>query len=226
VGLESSQPDSARAQPNQAVTWAGRGTLVPWRGDDGLLQVGASGVWRQTQEFIGVTRYRTGDEIHLTGLEFVDTGWIYDVNHIRQGGAELLALKAGWRLQGEYTRTWTMRNTLADLAFDGAYVQLSHLWGARYRYRDDKALVGRVKPERRQAWEAGLRWSWVDMNDLEVAGGSATVWTVGGSWYPDQVVRISVAWLHVDHDEAADGAGLLYGDLDYDAAMVRCRVAF
>jgi len=213
------------SRTNQPLTLGGRATWLPWQGDASLLHLGLAGVWREPDGVDNQVRFKTRDEIHLTDLKFLDTGDIGRTDQVVQAGAEIMVVHQGWRLQAEAALVRTMRACLKDLYFQGATVQLAHRWGATHDYRPDKAVIGRLKPGAGGAWEAGLRWSQVDLNDEDVQGGRGSVWTAGVSWYPDRVVRVTAAWLHVDHDVQADGAGSLPGGLDYDALMIRCRFA-
>ncbi len=213
------------SRTNQPLTLGGRATWLPWQGETGLVHLGLAGVWREPDGGDQQVRYSTRDEIHLNGLKFLDTDAIDRTEHVAQAGAELMVVRRGWRLQAEAALIRTARDSLCNLDFQGATVQLAHRWGAIHDYRPDKAVMGRLKPGTAGAWEVGLRWSTVDLNDHDIHGGQGTVWTTGVSWYPDRVVRLTAAWLHVDHDESADGAGSLPGDLDYDALMIRCRFA-
>lgn len=217
--------DSEWAQANQPLTLGGRATWLPWQGDASLVHLGLAGVWREPDGADGQVRFRTRDEIHLTDLKFLDTGDIAYTDNVIQTGAEVMVVHQGWRLQAEAALVRTMRQCLTTLDFQGATVQLAHRWGATHDYRPSKAVIGRLKPGAGGAWEAGLRWSQVDLNDEDVQGGRGSVLSAGVSWYPDRVVRVTAAWLHVEHDDHADGDGSLPVDLDYDAVMIRCRFA-
>ena len=161
----------------------------------------------------------------------VDTGNISgDVNHYTLGGLEAAAVYGPFSLQGEYTRADVDRDTGENLSFDGYYVYGSwFLTGESRNYRADKGTFDVLQPKNnfslrsggRGAWEIGIRFSSIDLNDENVTGGQEDNLTVGLNWYPNPYMRLMANYVNVLDVEggAHDGEAI-------DAVQFRAQVAY
>ncbi len=110
--------------------------------------------------------------------------------------------------------------TLSDLDFSGWYAQATWvLTGETRGYNITNAAFTAPKPRIPfslngsgwGAWELAARYSVVDLNDDEgavgfvmpldgIRGGEQKIWTLGMNWYPNQILRFTLDWQHIDID--------------------------
>ena len=82
-------------------------------------------------------------------------------------------------------------------------------------------MLGRVIPENpfgaggTGAWEIAARWSWLDLNDADVAGGALVTTTVGLNWYLNQYAKFQLNYIQAMLDSPTAG--------DSDASIVAAR---
>jgi len=86
-------------------------------------------------------------------------------------------------LRSEFYRADWGRSEGSDPSFDGWYGEASwFLTGEMANYRQGKF----IRPDIRRdsgAWELGVRYSTIDLNDEEVEGGTEDNWSFGLNWY-------------------------------------------
>ncbi len=179
---------------------------VAWRpfGDDGtaanrLLHLGAS--WSYTFSGVGEIRYRARPESYLMPY-LVDTGDL-------EGDANLLGLEAAWRegpltVQGEILRSGVSRDGDASVRLAGAYLQIAYvITGETRPYDTTQSIFERIVPENQfefslaqpGAVEIAARYSWLDLDDGDVAGGVLRSLNVGVVWTLNAWVRVEVGYV-------------------------------
>jgi phosphate-selective porin OprO/OprP len=161
----------------------------------------------------------------------VDTGNIGgDVAYSVFGGAEAALVFGPVSLQGEYIYTGVKREADTDLQFGGYYLYGSwFITGESRNYKADKGVFDIIKPNRNfdlkgggyGAWELGLRFSGIDLNDDNVSGGQERNMTVGLNWYPNSYVRLMANYVHVLEVE-----GGAHNNEEPDLFQVRAQVAY
>lgn len=139
---------------------------------------------------------------------FVDTGAIpaYDLHLL---GVELAGVYGPAYFQAEYMQTYVNRTGGArSLAFDGAYAQVGYfLTGEHRAYNRKGGVFDRVVPFEDffavdrgfcgwGAWELAFRWSYIDLNNDNVAGGKLTNLTTGLNWYWNPHAKLQFNWIH------------------------------
>jgi len=161
----------------------------------------------------------------------VDTGNISgDVNHYTLAGLEAAAVYGPFSLQGEYTRADVDRDTGGSVSFDGYYIYGSwFITGESRNYRADRGSFDILQPIKTfslrgggwGAWEMGVRFSSIDLNDGNIEGGQEDNLTVGLNWYPNPFIRLMANYVNVlDVDGGArDGE-------DIDAIQFRAQMAY
>ncbi len=199
---------------------AGRGVWIPLNTGDRVVHLGGSISRSEPQD--GAARIRVRPESHVTDDRILDTGTITDVDSVLRTGIEgalvfdRFSAQAEW-VQGDLSRS----GGNPDLTFDGWYA-----YGSFFLTPDKRNYVGKdgtfdkVKPTRKSgAWEVALRYSALDLNDADIAGGSADAITFGLNWYPNDYLRFMANYVAVDSDEVA-------GNDDPNVIQVRMQIAF
>lgn len=106
--------------------------------------------------------------------------------------------------RSEFFRAEWDRKNAVDPVFKGFYIQASWiLTGESFKYTQGKFI--RIRSNNpRGAWEAGLRFSRVDLNDQGVFGGDQKNLTIGLNWYaPGNQFRVMSNLIFVETDEHA-----------------------
>ncbi|MCA9200265.1 MAG: porin, partial [Planctomycetales bacterium] len=133
---------------------------------------------------------------------FVDTGAI-DTDTFQQASLELAALVGSLHLQSEAIVA-AVKQTNGDTAtFSGAYAQAGYVLTGEVRpYVRNNGVFGRIKPkcsfgtQGMGAWEIACRWSYLDLNDSNIAGGYLHNATVGLNWYLNPNTKVQFNYIH------------------------------
>lgn len=178
-----------------------------------LLHLGLGYSHQFRDEGKTTVRYRNRPESHLTDALLVDTG------NINTDSADLLNPEVAlvWgpiSFQGEYFWTKLDSSAANDPAFQGAYAYGSwFITGENRPYSTSSGVFGRVKPNKNfhptgkggpGAWEIGVRWSWLDLNDEQIRGGEEDNITVGVNWYLNPNYRILFNFVFADAEDRSD----------------------
>jgi phosphate-selective porin OprO/OprP len=115
-------------------------------------------------------------------------------------------------LQGEYTRALVRASAGRDPDFDGFYVYGSYfLTGEHRAYTPRSGAFGRVKPKRDfdgkgglGAWEVGVRYSHLDLDDAELRGGKMSALTAGLNWYMNPNTRVMLNYVFADLERVGE----------------------
>ncbi len=139
-------------------------------------------------------------EAHL-GHKYVSTGTIARVDKINMFNVEAALVMNALSFQGEYMMASmdTLGAGSALYSFNSYYVQAGYfLTGESRPYKSSLAGFSRVKPNKNfgngeggpGAWEIALRYSSVNLNSSDVAGGEQTAITAGLNWYLNPATRL------------------------------------
>ena len=179
--------DTDESLDNGATSVTGRVTWLPYVSEDesNLVHLGLSG--RLSDGNQGYL-YQTEPEFNKSPL-FVDSGF-GDADGINQ-----YDLEASWRrgpfwLAAEHVGTFVDSPTNGNLNFSGYHVTASWILTGEMRdYRNKSGTFGSVPISRSVyqnglgAWEIGARWSSIDLNDGDVAGGEMDIFSLAASWW-------------------------------------------
>lgn len=158
-------------------------------------------------------RYQARPQSFLAPVA-VDTRDI-DARHALLLGTELAGRRGPLAFQGEYLHAFVQGSPSAN--FPGLYLAVAYLVTGEIRpYNDSTGVFGQVVPERPLdlrtrafgAFEAATRYSWVELDDAPVAGGTMHVGSIGLNWYWNRYIR----W-QLDYEFAAADGGALDGRL-------------
>ncbi len=152
----------------------------------------------------------------------VDTG---DVPGSRQYtlAPEFAAVYGSFTLQAEWAGQFLTRATPADAGpqgtvfFHGGYVEaLYFLTGEHQEYDKRDGAFGRVVPRNNYhvkpgdscrtfgAWQVGVRFSYLDLNDKAIRGGQVYDWTVGLNWFLNPNMKVQFNYIAEHRDGPQD----------------------
>ena len=187
------------------ASFIGRTTWRPWwRSEHEFLHVGLSASWAfSPSERI---RFRSRPESFLAPY-VVDTDDI-DGEQATVGGLEAVWLRDRLSVQGEYLVARVFRDTDTDPTFGGLYLLGSLFLTPDARSYDAKsASFTSLIPTNPLSWRArqigalelALRFSYVDLSDVQVRGGQAAEVMSGLNWYWNRYVRMqfNIGYAHV-----------------------------
>ncbi len=210
---------------NGEYSEVGRLTWLPWYEDEGqrLLHLGIGAKHSHLDQgqidFRGRPSVRT-----LPGSQepsLADTGTI-DGTTQDTVDVELAAVRGSWTLQSEYYCTFVHDavipnqpippgGPLGTLFYQGTYVELLYFLTGEYQPYDLKAATfGRVVPQRNfniwdgaggwGAWQVGIRYGFLDLQDKGVNGATLHDIVVGLNWFLNPNTKVQ--WnLAIDHRE-------------------------
>ncbi len=180
----------------------GRLTWMPFNEKRHLLHLGLAANYRQPEG--QSVRFKQQAETHISGVNFVDTGAINNVENYLALGAEFAAQYQSVYAQAEYIHTYVHRQHDSDLMFDGWYVQTGwFITGESRPYTHKGAKFKAVKPDNIVgqggwgAWELGFRYSTINLNDHAINGGELDNITFGLNWFPAPGLRMSANYVRV-----------------------------
>jgi len=221
---------------------ATRVTFLPWYELEGskLLHLGGGYVFGNPSN--NRVRYRNQPEFSvsetgggslippgaLTGVPpFVDTGPI-PTQDFQLFGAEGGLVLGSLYAQSEAMYASVNQQGGPHLSFSGAYIYAGYFLTGEVRpYNRQAGVFGRVKPlcnfsshGGHGAWELAGRWSYLDLNSDNIAGGRLNDVTLGMNWYLNPRTKFQFNYIHAFLDHPALGAS------DADIFALRGQVDF
>ncbi|MCP4259706.1 MAG: hypothetical protein GY774_19675, partial [Planctomycetes bacterium] len=174
--------------------------------------------------------FRTGDDIQsrarpesrLTDDRLVDTG-TFPADSTYRIGTDLAIVSGPLSFQGEFIYTLTDADTVGDPEFWGGYAYLSYFITGEHRkynrskgvfYPDDEELRFRPRKGEWGAWELGLRYSYVDLNDGPIYGGREGNVTAGLNWYHRKNIRVMLNYINANVKGRANPPSVENGTAD------------
>lgn len=159
---------------------------------------------------------------------FVNTGTLKTISQYNVLGTELLWVQGPLSVQSEGQVNFVNQTGgNATAVLPGAYAQVGYFLTGEHRPYDRKAgAIDRVIPFRNfgpwscdcehsgwGAWEIAGRWSYLDLNDHNIQGGTITDYTAGVNWYVNPYWKIVVNYIHSDANapQQVNGAGAFVG---------------
>ena len=175
-------------------TFTGRVTALPVFSEAGKNYVHFGISARYNGADAGKLRLRGRPESNVAE-NFVDTG-LFPAKYQSVLGLELLANRGPVFVTSEYVRSWVNSSETGSPQFQGFYVVGSWtITGETRPYDPNVGYARRIIPERRWgAWEIFGRYSYVDLSDGTVRGGTLSRGTVGLNWWASRQWRISYAY--------------------------------
>ena len=152
---------------------------------------------RDTNANLG--RFRTRAELR-SNRRWIDTGPVAGAEWYEILGLEAIFNRGPLQIVSEYQFSWMQRDndtpgTGADPFFHGAYVFAAYmLTGEHVPYSRKSGTIGRIKPSQNfsfangckdgcGAWQAAVRYSYLDLTDKDIRGGVEHNVTFALVWY-------------------------------------------
>ncbi|MFH5803500.1 OprO/OprP family phosphate-selective porin [Alienimonas sp. DA493] len=191
-------------------------------------------------------RFRTRPEAR-TGDRWLNTGRIDDVERFGLLGVEHVLNYGPVQWVTEVQGLWNNRNDGSeDADFWGGYTYVSYfLTGEHMPWSRESGTLGRIKPHEDfflvntchgdvgggwGAWQIAARYSYLDLNDADVFGGTADSFTLGLNWYWNDNAGMQFNWVNgnITDSSVVEGDGGEGEPIDsrYDILGVRFRVDF
>ena len=173
---------------------------------------------------------------------FVATG-NQNVNLYNVLGTELLWVQGPLSVQSEAMVNLVTQDSVTA-TLPGTYAQVGYFLTGEHRPYDRKAgAIDRVIPNRNfgfnkdgcntgmGAWEIAGRFSYIDLNDKAIQGGTLTDYTLGVNWFINPYVKFVVNYIHATSNFS--GPGGLVGGVpvpsrrnETDIIGARCQMDF
>ncbi|WP_407351638.1 OprO/OprP family phosphate-selective porin [Luteimonas sp. R10] len=213
---------------NAGRTVAVRGAWVPLREAGRVLHLGASATREVPDARTGEdgarvpasVRWRAKPEAALTSVRLVDSGTLAGVDAIDRQGLELLWIGGPWSLQGEYLRQSTSREeALPSYSTGGYYVFASWMVTGESRGYSGGGASNPKPTGRLGALELLARYSSLDLDAGDIAGGSQRNRTLGANWYFARHFKVQVNYVDVKAERGTSTA-------DPDIVEMRTQFSF
>lgn len=204
AGLFGEGIDGASGDEDEGFAVGGRATYAPLLTKQQHLHLGGSFSYRDSGSIDSIS-FSERPESHVTNVREVSTGSINADSNLRMV-AETAYTQGPFSLQGEYYYVDIDRDssTLADLDFSGYYVEGSwFLTNDMRNYSGKKGSYGKIKPSSIVgkggigAWQIAARFSSVDLNDADIAGGDAQNFSLGLNWFATNNIRMAANYVNV-----------------------------
>jgi phosphate-selective porin OprO/OprP len=183
----------------------------------------------QPEVFVGETggAALVPDAVPTNVPPFVDTDLIV-ADNVNLFNAELGASYGSLYAQSEVFYAAVSQTDGPDVVFPGAYAHLGYfLTGERRAYNKSAGVFGRVVPlcpvgraGGPGAWEIAGRWSYIDLDDANIAGGRLNDLTFGLNWYLNRYTKFQFNYIHAFLSRPADV------DSDADILALRAQLDF
>jgi phosphate-selective porin OprO/OprP len=131
-------------------------------------------------------------------------------------GSELLWVNGPVSLQSEAMVSLVNQQAGPSATLPGAYAQLGYFLTGEHRpYDRNTGTIDRVMPKSNfafdgktcspgmGAWEVAGRWSYLDLNDATINGGTIMDYTAGLNWYWNPYTKMVFNYVHAISDTPA-----------------------
>lgn len=233
--LQNVQSIGSFSGDNYQLEVASRYAATPWydecSGGRGYLHLAVSSAHRfpdglgpnNLSEFSTIAESLSGN--------ILATGPIFGAESESLLGLETVLNIGPFQAGAEYAEAFVDRfePVGSNLNFHGGYLYASYiLTGEHHPWNRKNGTLGRLKPfenffavrdcncdvkRGKGAWEIAARYSYIDLNDEDIAAGSAESLTIGLNWYWNQNARMQFNYINGDAEQAgvADGTYDIFG---------------
>lgn len=138
-------------------------------------------------------QFKQESESDLIFHKFVSVK-MQDVTNVSHKAAELLYINGPYSLQGEFIQT-DVNAAVNDYAFESYYIQGSFfVFGTGRRFKYETSTLKGVKPLGTTI-EAAFRYSYINLNDKDEAGGEQSDYNFGLNWYITKELKVMANYI-------------------------------
>jgi phosphate-selective porin OprO/OprP len=139
--------------------------------------------------------------------KYISTGSIENAKGLTFAALESMWMLGSFSVQSEYVQTYVHlapegRGDESHYFMQGAYGQVAYLLtGETRNFKDSNKGFGRIRPDHNfgkngiGAWEIAVRYSYADLSDRSLSGGSMHNFSVGLNWYLNAQSRILINYI-------------------------------
>jgi phosphate-selective porin OprO/OprP len=201
AGLFGESVQSEGGANDEGFGFGSRITYTPINNENLMLHLGLSTNYRDAGD-AATLRFKQQPESNVSGINIVDTGGLKNVDSHAKYGLEIAMVSGPLSVQSEYVAASVTRNIQPNLDFDSWYLQVGYLLtGESRQYKQGK--FGKITPNSNMgngwggAWELGIRYSTINLNDEDVFGGEVSSFTLGANWFATTTIRFSANYIRV-----------------------------
>ena len=202
LGLFGDNIQTTGGQNDEGWGLGSRVTYAPINHKGALLHLAGSANYRDSGD-VATLRFKQQPESEVSGINVVDTGTMQNIDAHSKYGLELAVVAGPLSVQSEYASVSVSRNAAdSSLNFDSWYIQTGYFFtGESRQYKFGKFVNIIPKSSLGEggigAWELGLRYSTVNLNDQDIQGGEADSVTLGLNWFATPTVRFSANYINM-----------------------------
>jgi phosphate-selective porin OprO/OprP len=215
MGKAGEDPDECLVpggECDEQISWAARATGIPFMSDNNHLLALGAGVWLRDTGGSTIDIDQRVAGTHTT--DYKPFNMDFEGNKASNTTAynvDVVGIFGRFHAKAEYVAMTVEQNGLesgiaGDYNIDGWSVDAGvFLTGESKSYDRAKAQFGSIKPNRIVgqggigAWELGIRYEKMDLNDTGVAlyGGAGELLTIGLNWYVNNTMRFMANYAQV-----------------------------
>jgi phosphate-selective porin OprO/OprP len=223
-GIFGEGPGDSRSD-GEGYGATGRITLSPVHEKTRAVHLGIAAAFRAPADDTQSVSFGSKPESAVTPVRLVTTGDIGQTRSYVNSVLEGAMVRGPFSLQGEYFHSTVRRSgNSPNVEFQGSYILAS--WfitgeSRNYNYRNGNFSRIHLKNNAGKggAWELGVRYSQIDLNDGVIAGGEEENITLGLNWYVNPLIRFMANVVWIDTDPVA-------GDENITAFQMRAQIEF
>lgn len=159
---------------------------------------------------------------------FVDTLPLNGADHVQTFGLEALWVRGPLSVQAEGMAVVVDQDNIPSATLKGSYLQAGYFLTGEHRpYDRASGAIDRVQPFENfflgcddagsvyglGAWELAARWSYIDLTDANVNGGTMNDFTAGVNWYCNPYCKVVFNYIHswLNHRSGVESEANAFG---------------
>ncbi len=180
------------------------GTPVFHPENNKIVHMGMAYSYRNPQDKIYSLGVRP--EAHLA-QKYLKTGVFMDVDNSQFLQGEIVYVSGPFSAIAEAIHSQINRTDYPDFTYTAYYIMASYFLTGESKPYKTTGKLSRIRPKKNfgaggaGAWELGLRWSSMDLNKVNVAGGRLNNISFALNWYLNPATRIMTNYIFVNMKE-------------------------
>lgn len=226
IGALANDSDGpAGGDENDSFSIDGRLVYAPKLGET-QLHFGASGHWRKLGRVAAdPIRYRQRPFVHSSNSRLIGTPEL-NVREESSQGLEFAAIRGRWHAVAESHWLRASRLNAAPAHFWGGYAEVGYFLTEGDSRAYDNGIFGAARPQRPLgdggigAVQLNLRYDYLDLNDVDIRGGTQNGYIAALVWTPIQYLRFNLNYAYLRYTGAR---ALADGQTDYGLHVLGSR---